>query len=518
MFGLGFKFPQLAAGGGASDLSLEEQIRKLFANGEQGGMWDFTSPIDLSNYAEERGPELALPLPEWDLSGSTSIEQGEIIYTEAGSTDRASMEFPGEVGDYFEIEVECTVTAGQLVTRGAFGTAAFSAGTFRAILSRANTATFQITGHAQTPTTAIVHSVSLRKLPGIPRAAMFQDSAGTTPVTAVGQPVGLMLDRRFGLARGDELLPSYDFQEWATHGNVVAKEAHGFSSSGSASAVSLSGVFEAGKTYEVGVKIKAIGAVTRITVRNAVGGGAPIILSTEDSSLDAKAVYLTTSTVLYIRVDSPPGEAIEIEVSALSIRELPGNHLSQATTAARPTYTVDGALHDGVDDFLQAANAGDWTFLHDGTGGFMGASSIYLGEAGDTSGYYGTQAAGNTSIGISQGQQNVNLARSLARLAGDEGVLVLPASGTGSMPSGVVASEMLQHANSHVVRWLNGVEFGDTPYDGFVPSANDPSQAITTHIGFTSQPLVRRRIIAINRTLTESERASVNAWLMEGTE
>lgn len=193
-----------------------------------------------------------------------------------------------------------------------------------------------------------------------------------------------------------------------------------------------------------------------------------------------------------------------------------GHHLTQSTTPARPRFTAQGALHDGVDDFLMAANAEDWTFLHDGTGGFMGASSIYLGEPGQTFGYYGTQTSGGSSIGISQGQQNVNLARSTARLFGDGEGLSLGPSPTGSMPSGVVASEMLQHANSHVVRWLNGIEFDDTPYDGFVPASGDPARPLSTHVAPPNQPLIRRRMIAINRTLTEAERDLVNGWLMEG--
>ena len=37
-------------------------------------------------------------------------------------------------------------------------------------------------------------------------STMFQDSAGTTPVTAVEQPVGLILDKSKGLALGPDAL------------------------------------------------------------------------------------------------------------------------------------------------------------------------------------------------------------------------------------------------------------------------------------------------------------------------
>ena len=49
---------------------------------------------------------------------------------------------------------------------------------------------------------------------------MFQDSAGTTPVTAVEQPVGLLLDKSKGLVLGPELVVNGTFDTntagWAT--------------------------------------------------------------------------------------------------------------------------------------------------------------------------------------------------------------------------------------------------------------------------------------------------------------
>ena len=48
------------------------------------------------------------------------------------------------------------------------------------------------------------------------RATLFQDAAGTTPVTAVEQPVGLMLDKSKGLVLGPELVTNGDFSNGAT--------------------------------------------------------------------------------------------------------------------------------------------------------------------------------------------------------------------------------------------------------------------------------------------------------------
>jgi len=40
---------------------------------------------------------------------------------------------------------------------------------------------------------------------------LYQDYQGVTPVTAVGEPVGLMLDKSEGLAQGPELVTNGDF-------------------------------------------------------------------------------------------------------------------------------------------------------------------------------------------------------------------------------------------------------------------------------------------------------------------
>jgi len=39
-------------------------------------------------------------------------------------------------------------------------------------------------------------------------ATLFQDTAGATPVTAVTQPIGMVLDKSQGLALGSEAVPS----------------------------------------------------------------------------------------------------------------------------------------------------------------------------------------------------------------------------------------------------------------------------------------------------------------------
>jgi hypothetical protein len=51
---------------------------------------------------------------------------------------------------------------------------------------------------------------------------LFQDSAGTTPVTAVEQPVGLILDKSQGLVLGAELVANGTFDSGTTGWDVPA--------------------------------------------------------------------------------------------------------------------------------------------------------------------------------------------------------------------------------------------------------------------------------------------------------
>jgi hypothetical protein len=47
-------------------------------------------------------------------------------------------------------------------------------------------------------------------------STLYQDAAGTTPVTAVEQPVGLMLDKAQGMMLGPELVSNGDFSNGLT--------------------------------------------------------------------------------------------------------------------------------------------------------------------------------------------------------------------------------------------------------------------------------------------------------------
>ena len=207
-------------------------------------------------------------------------------------------------------------------------------------------------------------------------STLFQDAAGTTPVTAVEQPVGLILDKRLGLALGSELITNGDFTTnttgWdasnvtlaAVGGELEVTASSGASEFGAPQAITC----VIGRTYHVTLTMRAgasnsVANACRIRVstsstggtisyQQAVSGTAPTPVS---------AMFVATATTHYIQLNV----ASLIAWGALgdkayfdnvSIRELSGNHASQATAASRPVLKETGTVRrinfDGVDDKL----------------------------------------------------------------------------------------------------------------------------------------------------------------------
>jgi hypothetical protein len=168
---------------------------------------------------------------------------------------------------------------------------------------------------------------------------MFQDSAGTIPVTDYGQAVGLRLDKSKGLVLGPELVTNGTFDAdsgwtkgvgWSISGGVAASD-------GSNTAASyLSAItppsLTAGKSYEVSFTYSvsagrirlnpAVGTTTTLLTAGSSGQFKNILLSNGNGSLSVQAVDAGTIAT----------------IDNLSIKELPGNHAYQTTATARAIY------------------------------------------------------------------------------------------------------------------------------------------------------------------------------------
>lgn len=167
-------------------------------------------------------------------------------------------------------------------------------------------------------------------------AGLYQDAAGTNPVTAVGQPVGLMLDRRFGLARGEDEsgVSSFLKSEDGTYFETLVSAAGNY-----------------GKTYEVTLSVTS--ASTAASQVQATGTGSSGIVFISSAGQYRGVFKMADSGPGVIRIGG--STTSRIAATNIVVREVPGNHASQATTTARPTLS-SGPLridYDGVDDYLR---------------------------------------------------------------------------------------------------------------------------------------------------------------------
>ena len=180
-------------------------------------------------------------------------------------------------------------------------------------------------------------------------STLFQDSAGITPVTAAGQPVGLMLDKSKGLELGPDIVtPSSPWSVESGTGLSIAGMV--VTGTGGTGVLKLSGVTTIGERYQVVQEISdyVSGSITGVYsgsegVHVSGNGEKPYLTdgSTGDLYIYTEGGFVGTLTITYVKL-------------------LAGNHASQPTTTKRPVLKVDGngkyyLQGDGVDDFMSTA-------------------------------------------------------------------------------------------------------------------------------------------------------------------
>lgn len=192
---------------------------------------------------------------------------------------------------------------------------------------------------------------------------LWQDAAGTTPVTALGQPIGLALEKsRWGgktyaqvMAEQPELLPnSFSSGNW----NIV----DGLSSISSGTLHLLSNSVTSGAIFYAtnGSPYNASKAhEVELVVSDFVKGGVRVWTGSGYTS------GFTSNGTFKFKVVFPSDQHIRVYGATtdndlkvrISIKEIPGNHAYQTTSGSRPLWQEDdngarGLKFDGVDDFL----------------------------------------------------------------------------------------------------------------------------------------------------------------------
>ncbi|CAB4134640.1 hypothetical protein UFOVP274_14 [uncultured Caudovirales phage] len=166
-------------------------------------------------------------------------------------------------------------------------------------------------------------------------STLFQDSAGTTPVTAVEQPVGLMLDGSKGLALGAELVTNGDFSNGLTGWTN--------SSTGTGTATVTAGqlsLFRLNST-NVGQVFQAISGTSFYRVTFTVISGSVFV------GFGANGGNFTAGSYSFIWYSVPtnislanPNDGTTGVIDNISVKALPGNHAFQTTSANRPTLSA----------------------------------------------------------------------------------------------------------------------------------------------------------------------------------
>lgn len=193
-------------------------------------------------------------------------------------------------------------------------------------------------------------------------STMFQDSTGTTPVTADGQPVGLILDKSKGLVLGAEKVTNGTFDTtttgWTSGSSTISIDTsrlkiivagtYGWAYQGIPTVI--------GRTYKLSWSFTNVDATAGyIWVDPSAGLNAANFDSGALTNGNGSGYFVATATTTYVK-PLIAGDTKSAFFDNMSVKEIAGNHASQATAAARPLYKTSGLAkyndYDVVDDVL----------------------------------------------------------------------------------------------------------------------------------------------------------------------
>ena len=177
-----------------------------------------------------------------------------------------------------------------------------------------------------------------------PSHTLYQDSNGETPVTAVGEPVGLMLDKSKGLAQGPELVTNGTFDSgvngWTLReGNGTFSASSGvatltYVSNPTSWVTSLSGI-TAGKTYTLSFNlVSASTSSVQFFYNHGSGGDLTVSMSNTAGTYSATFTAATSTATVFPRIYG----AGNMVIDNVSVKEIQGSHATQPTSTKRPIY------------------------------------------------------------------------------------------------------------------------------------------------------------------------------------
>ena len=193
---------------------------------------------------------------------------------------------------------------------------------------------------------------------------LYQDSAGTTPVTAVEQPVGLMLDKSQGLALGPELITNGNFNDGTTDWSINSTYGSMSNVTGELQVTTTAvsdyyGGYQSfptvsGRMYKISVTCRlGTASAGRLSFGSAanVGNWDYINFLNTSNTTITHYVYAFGNTAYY-SLTCNTGTAYFDNVT---IKELAGNHAFQYTAGNRPTLSARVNLLTYSEQFDNAA-------------------------------------------------------------------------------------------------------------------------------------------------------------------
>lgn len=198
-----------------------------------------------------------------------------------------------------------------------------------------------------------ISDVNTEVIERFPNATMYQDAAGTTPVTTPGQPVGLRLDKSKRLVLGAELSPgggTFDSSTgWTINGTTMAISGGVLTVSAGAAEIYPTDLtkVKVGRSYRVSFTVSNSTANYGVRVLNKgtnTGSYFPALYPFDyimtNGSYNIVIVAQFDGSIGLNRVASHTGS---LTIDDFSVKELPGNHATQSVLASRPVYGIEPA-------------------------------------------------------------------------------------------------------------------------------------------------------------------------------
>ncbi|UZS00914.1 hypothetical protein [Pseudomonas phage vB_PsaM_M1] len=188
-------------------------------------------------------------------------------------------------------------------------------------------------------------------------SSLYQDVTGSIPVTAAGQPVGLMLDKKFGLVRGNELAVNGNFENTSNWTLSVPVQISGsklrFNSAFSNANATQAGIVEAGKDYEISYTVDSVTSGSIGIEMLGVGG----FIGPSISTAGTYKTILTAGANNSVSIVSKQAGTTAV-IDNISVRALPGSHAGIVTPSSKPILRFNattGSYYlevDGTDDWM----------------------------------------------------------------------------------------------------------------------------------------------------------------------